>query len=327
VPLRPFHYRDPLDEIWLHLAETLGLRVERAPDAYAKVAGGVLTIGTAETLDPDDCLAQMILHELCHALVEGEAAFAAPDWGLDNTSERDRPREQACLRLQAALLRPHGLRRVLAPTTDHRDFYDALPEDPLWPRADETSVAARLGLLRSERAPWAPHLHDALRATAAVMRAAKPFAAPGSLAAELDSPAPTPAGAPLGPEGESCGGCAWLVSGRCRQLSRRVEAAWPACERWEAALDCRTCGACCREAYQVVVVGARDPVRRRHPEFLVERGEATELARNGTRCAALAGGAGAYTCVIYADRPRTCRDFERGGGHCLTARRRVGLSR
>ena len=31
-------------------------------------------------------------------------------------------------------------------------------------------------------------------------------------------------------------------------------------------------------------------------------------------------------CVIYDDRPRTCRDFTLGSGHCLTARRRVGLS-
>ncbi len=134
--MRPFTYRDPLDEVWLGLAGRLGLRVDRAPDAYAKVERGVVTIGTPETLDPDDCLGQMILHELCHALVEGEGAWHAPDWGLDNTSERDRPREEACLRVQAALLRPHGLRRVLAPTTDHRSFYDALPEDPFVPRGE-----------------------------------------------------------------------------------------------------------------------------------------------------------------------------------------------
>ena len=59
---------------------------------------------------------------------------------------------------------------------------------------------------------------------------------------------------------------------------------------------------------------------------------AQELARAGDRCAALAGGAlvdGAYTayhCTIYPDRPRTCRDFTLGSEHCLTARRRVGLS-
>jgi len=33
-----------------------------------------------------------------------------------------------------------------------------------------------------------------------------------------------------------------------------------------------------------------------------------------------------YQCTIYDDRPRTCRDFTLGSNHCLTARRRVGLS-
>ena len=31
-------------------------------------------------------------------------------------------------------------------------------------------------------------------------------------------------------------------------------------------------------------------------------------------------------CEIYEGRPQTCRDFTLGGEHCLTARRRVGLS-
>jgi hypothetical protein len=33
-----------------------------------------------------------------------------------------------------------------------------------------------------------------------------------------------------------------------------------------------------------------------------------------------------FRCVIYDDRPRTCREFTLGSEHCLTARRRVGLS-
>ena len=48
-------------------------------------------------------LAQLILHELCHALVEGPGALNRPDWGLDNESARDVEREHACLRLQARL--------------------------------------------------------------------------------------------------------------------------------------------------------------------------------------------------------------------------------
>jgi len=34
----------------------------------------------------------------------------------------------------------------------------------------------------------------------------------------------------------------------------------------------------------------------------------------------------AFSCFIYDDRPRTCREFEAGGRHCLVARRRVGIS-
>jgi hypothetical protein len=37
----------------------------------------------------------MVLHELCHALVEGEAGRRRPDWGLDNTGTRDEGREQS----------------------------------------------------------------------------------------------------------------------------------------------------------------------------------------------------------------------------------------
>ena len=56
---------------------------------------------------------------------------------------------------------------------------------------------------------------------------------------------------------------------------------------------------------------------------------------DGDRCAALCGGepdaakperVTRYYCAIYDDRPRTCRDFTLGSAHCLTARRRVGLS-
>jgi Fe-S-cluster containining protein len=50
-----------------------------------------------------------------------------------------------------------------------------------------------------------------------------------------------------------------------------------------------------------------------------------EIRRAGDRCAALEGD-GRYHCVIYDDRPKTCRDFTLGSENCLTARRRVGLS-
>ncbi len=74
---------------------------------------------------------------------------------------------------------------------------------------------------------------------------------------------------------------------------------------------------------------------RAQPAFIVDRGEYLEIKRCGDRCAALAGGtpdpaeperATRYHCTIYDDRPRTCRDFALGSDHCLTARRRVGLT-
>ena len=92
------------------------------------------------------------------------------------------------------------------------------------------------------------------------------------------------------------------------------------------ATDCLSCGACCREAYDTVEVDDDDPVVGRHPE-LVRRGPfgRLNLLREGPRCACLLAQRGVYTCAIYEERPRTCRDLEVGGEACRTARQRVGL--
>jgi hypothetical protein len=312
-------YRDPLDEIWVAAASRIGFHIARTGDAYAATLGdGVIRVGAPELLDPDDSLAQIVFHELCHALVEGEEAWRRPDWGLDNTGARDEDREQACLRLQATLAGAHGLRRVLAATTEHRAFYDALPEDALGDDA-----AARAGLARAGRPPFAPHLEEALAATARIAREAARWAPDGSLLALVDERHPT--GFALGDAARACGGCVWRHRGRCRHAGARVEAGWRACARWEGALDCQACGACCREAFHSVTVGPRDPVRRHHPELVVARATYLEIRRDGDRCAALAGD-GRYACTIYDHRPRPCRDFPVAGESCLLARRRVGLS-
>jgi hypothetical protein len=196
-------YLDPLDQIWLATAQRIGLRIERSGEVYASTDGtGALRIGTDATLDADDCLAQMIFHELCHALVEGPGSFAKPDWGLENIDARDLAREHACLRTQAALAGRHGLRALLAPTTDYRAFYDRLSEDTLAPLAgdaaagappgdasvvavgdapgiapgDPSIALARAALGRAHEPPWAPHLEAALRATAAIAGVVAPFA-------------------------------------------------------------------------------------------------------------------------------------------------------
>ncbi len=336
-------YRDPLDVVWTEAALGIGLRIERSDECYASTDGrGTLTIGADETLDPDDCLAQMIFHELCHSLVQGPGSFEVPDWGLDNQTDGDLHREHACLRVQAALAAPLGLRLFLAPTTDHRAFYDALAGDPL--SGDEPSTRlARAAVARASRPPWAPHLGLALEATRKIAEAVgnEVRAEKGSLYRRIEEPiAPHPSGleGALGEPRGTCGQCAWRMRAgpgkkvdRCVQAEgARVSRDWPGCARFEVDLECTACGACCREAYGAVDVGARDPFRRRHPELVVERGDRLELRRQGDRCAALEGGRAhgeRFRCAVYEDRPRTCREFTLGSINCLVARRRVGLSR
>jgi len=174
VERKPQHtYLDPLDAIWLTVAARVGFRVERSSEVYASTDGkGVMTIGGPSTLDPDDCLAQMIFHELCHSLIEGVDSLAIADFGLDNESEQDVVREHACLRLQAWLTQKYGLRGVLAPTTDFRGYYDDLPEDPFADDGDPATGAAKLGAARAEQGPWAPHLREGLEATAKILEVA-----------------------------------------------------------------------------------------------------------------------------------------------------------
>jgi hypothetical protein len=332
-------YIDPLSQVWLGAAKRIGLRVRRTPDAYAATDGaGTLAIGDDTTLDADDSLAQMIFHELCHSLVEGEDSFAKPDWGMDNTGPDHDWREHACLRTQWVLAGRHGLRSVFAPTTDFRAFWDSLSGDVLADRTDPSVQAAILAVRRAAQPPWNPALAEALHASARIAADAAAFAnEPHVLWSDVARPrALHPAGVPAGDANGTCGACAWRFdhrgSSKCRQTELRVEDAWPACERFEAALDCQTCGACCRAAYHSVEVTPRDPVVKKQPAFIVDRGTYLEIRREGDRCAALHGGVvengktTRYHCVIYDDRPKTCRDFTLGSAHCLTARRRVGLS-
>jgi hypothetical protein len=332
-------YHDPVDEIWLACAQRLGFRVVRSGDAYASTDGqGTLIIGEPATLDADDCLAQMILHELCHALVEGDQAMAARDWGLHNEDDRDLAREHACLRLQAHLCDVHGLRAVLAPTTQWRPFYDALGADPFAAAASEggrhepSAVAARQALVRSRRPRWQDALATALTATAAIAEAAAPTSAADSLWRRFQGrPERHALGHALRRNDVRCGDCAWRVQGgRCSVAGRQVPPGTAGCVSFEPAgsLDCQSCAACCRQAYDVVDIARGEPVRERHPRLVTfgKRGRA-QLLRPGGNCVALATLAPArWGCTIYDDRPRSCRDFSMAGTNCLDARRRVGLS-
>lgn len=360
----PTHrYEDPLARVWVACAERVGFRVLRTSNAYASSDGrGAILIGVDGMLDPDDSLAQMIFHELCHALVEGEEGERREDWGLGYRIGGDPWREHACLRLQAYLAGSVGLRGFFAPTTDFRlSFWDSLPDDPFAAspaeggRRERSCVAARLAAWRASRPRWAP-LWQALAASAVIAAATPRFVGAeaesavggekgggGALPSLWTEVAAPPGRHPAGHavvagyfSGHGCSDCAWGFVDRqgrhCRHVPDfRIAEDAPACDRWEPAaeLDCLACGACCREAYHAVEISGREPVNKRHPGLVVSEGSRRKLRREGNRCAALAGGRGpleAYACSIYEDRPRTCRDFTLGSENCLDARRRVGLS-
>ncbi len=175
-------YLDPLDVVWIRALERMGIQLVTAHGVYAHYDGaGTLWVGTERNLDADDCVAQIVYHEICHWLVEGEESRHVVNWGLVNDSLRDLPRENASLRVQAALAAPHGLRRVLANTTDHRAFYDALPEDPFALSDDGSAELARDAVARAARPPWAPALRDALAATERIVATVAAHACPPSL--------------------------------------------------------------------------------------------------------------------------------------------------
>ena len=174
-------YQDPLELIWIQTARSVGVEVERNPDVFASWDGaGVLHIGTPETLDPDDSLAQMILHELCHLLVEGFEAIHLPDWGLENDPSKV-IHEHAALRVQAALADTVGLRQFFAATTVFRKYYDQLPISPLAADGDPAVELALVAWQRTRSAPWAEPLGRALRVTADIGRLVRDVAPTDSI--------------------------------------------------------------------------------------------------------------------------------------------------
>jgi AcrR family transcriptional regulator len=350
------HYQDPAALIWLQAAAALGITVVRSADAYASWDGkNTLTLASDEHLDPDDCLAQMILHEVCHLLVSGETARDLPDWGLDNTSPKDLVYEYATNRLQAALAQAYGLRSFMAVTTVWRKYYDALPRDPLAPGADAAIALARAGLERARRSPYRDILHAALTATAALADALRDWAQEESL--WRHTLGAHPSGFRLHPETNlRCNSCAWAVMRRngaieCRQTRpgcqpadyqlgetraagrpARFDASQQACEHFEPALtqeDCFGCGACCHRGFDVVEVAPRERFAQRHPELIeVRSAERCVVPRPQGRCIALTGTGGADTpflCRHYDERPRSCRDFAVAGDACLIARQRCAV--
>ncbi len=270
-------YVDPVDQIWLGLVHALGWSLARSDDVYASFDGArTLTLGSHNTLDSDDCLAQMVLHEVCHAVLGAPAGLGQEDWGLCNTSNRDLDKEHACLRLQAALLTPLGLRQVLAPTTEHRAYYDKLPNYPVQ-GTSATARQARNALARAWSPPWFPHLQRALVSTIGVAKqlsSVLPASHPSDLS---DTPSlwslrvPTvahPNGLPLHPASSvSCSDCTWHQQTDSNWQCHRTGSPIPGKEQHacyfhepEENVTCTTCGACCREAFDAVELGPEDHV-------------------------------------------------------------------
>ncbi len=153
--------RDELGGVWCRALEALGLRLRRGSDAFVSYDGrGTLWIAPDADLDPEDTLAQLIFHEVCHWAVEGEDAGQRVDWGFGPPSEDTTP-ERRCLELQAGAARHFGLARLMRPTTEFAPWYDqALSEARL-----------SLDLLHSGR--FAPTVVEALRATQHLVRRAR----------------------------------------------------------------------------------------------------------------------------------------------------------
>jgi hypothetical protein len=331
-------WQDPTDVIWLGCARRLGMKVERSDATYASWDGvDTLTLCTPATFDPDDSIAQLVLHELCHGLVQGRTNLRKIDWGLINTDDvASAIEEHACHRLQAALLDRYGLRAVLGVTTDWRPYWDALPADPLADGDDPAIAKARAAWPDAVRGPWSAAIDEALRATRDVALATAPFSDGGDLAGRVGPQHPLGIAAGEG----SCGTCAWSTdedgTDRCRAEAREghpgpaISVDWTGCYRWEPRLDiaaCRSCGACCRQGFHMVTVDEGDPFLDARPDLVRRDAHGAHVPRPRGFCAALETDKAPWTCSAYAVRPQSCRDFEEGGESCLIARRRVGLSR
>ena len=234
----PFQYQDPLSLIWLRLAATLGIKVIRDDTVFASYDGkGTLLIATDGMLDPDDTLAQMVFHELCHSLIMGKDSMRKEDWGLDNTSETHLVHEHASHRLQAHWAGDYGLRTFLAVTTDHRPHYDALPDAPLRPGKDPSINMARLALTDARERGWWEPICDALKNTAALAASIREVTPEGSLWTTVVPMHPIGM-FPLGHSGRACGDCNWSVvegnfqlclqsKGEKNDMLRNVELNWP----------------------------------------------------------------------------------------------------
>ena len=159
--ISPWRALRSLDDAWLALLGDVGGQLARSPDCFVAWLGDSRTLLVADEpdLDDDDTLAQIILHELCHHLVEGPESVDLDDWGLNNMTDDDLANEHAALRLQAAILHRPVLRRYLQPTTNHRWFYEGLGSDPLREAQHPETDAASIRLASAGWERWTRWVH------------------------------------------------------------------------------------------------------------------------------------------------------------------------
>ena len=179
---QPYRKLDVVDQLWIDLLATAGITVRRDASCFVSYDGaGTLLLAPKADLDPDDTVAALLLHELCHCAVRGDAMRGdagreQPDWGLTYAAEPDLSDEHAVLRLQRWLATQVGLAAVLHPTTEHRVYYDALAlcafaeelTDPRFAAQEdkviEIATRARKWLTAQR---WWPALDQTLQKTAA----------------------------------------------------------------------------------------------------------------------------------------------------------------
>jgi hypothetical protein len=173
-------YVDPCELLWLSTAQRLGLHIRRSPLVFSATDGsGRLQLSTRDDLDPDDSLAQMLLHEICHWCTNGLETMNDRDWGFDLDGPTD-PREHAALRLQAWLADQVELRAMFGPTGIYRQYYNQIPSDPTQPIDEsewETTVCtyAKSAIERIQHDPWHPHVLEAMHTTARLRTIIGPY--------------------------------------------------------------------------------------------------------------------------------------------------------
>ncbi len=140
-----------------HLRQNRPRRLERTDQAYATTDGrGRLAIATPSGMDPDDCVARDgAARGSAVPWCKGETASTYRTRGLCNETARDVILEHACAAPAGSSARsPWSPANTLAPTTDYRAFYDALPPDPFAARdagEQEEVLLARAAYARRER--------------------------------------------------------------------------------------------------------------------------------------------------------------------------------